>query len=787
MNIPIPSFLATLRAGLALLLLAFALSATSGRAQYAAPPQLMSYQGFLTDANGNPLGATNTGPKNYNVVFRVWDLQTGGTTNGSDELYAEQQTVTVNNGYFSVLLGQGTQYNTEPHTNSLASLFYSTNANPRYVEITVLGIGVSGANITILPRLQLLTSPYAFLAANAVNATTATTLVNNNNTTQVVTVTNGTVGIGDTSPIAELSLGSSLANDKLALFDNGNPTNIFGLGIQTGQFRLNLGGAGSRFSFLATPSSTSELMTILGTGNVGIGTSSPVAALDVENSSYPSALIRSSSPVGTWFDLANTSSGGGYWSVISTGSGNGEGAGKLLFSAAANPSLNNADVLTLQNNGNVGIGTTAPGTTLEVGGSATIDGELYMKNGQTMAANNSSGNAENFFWPRWSDNVTYLNFGSGGFNIRNDTSTQVMFMQPDGNVDIGNTTDEASLTVSPSSVNGVNFELLKPGSTIGYQFEVETGGLDICEHNIACARFYIQNGTGFIGLGTATPKYPLDVENTTSTSVNNYGYLGISGVAGKVPGNSGTYPFSIYGAGRIVSGQEFDCVSDARIKEVVDRSDTRADLATVRKLQITDYRKVDKVQYGGRLEKGVIAQEVEKIVPEAVSSSTNFIPNIYALPKAIACTNQILMITLARPHGLVVGDLVRLITEDGIKEIPVAAVPSPLVFAVGGVSQAPKQVFVYGKEVGDFRSVNYDRLFTTGLGAIQELAKRVDDLDAREGRLAALERKAAQVDDLEAQVADLKKLVAQLAEATKNSKLTADKLVKSVTTASLDR
>jgi hypothetical protein len=239
----------------------------------------------------------------------------------------------------------------------------------------------------------------------------------------------------------------------------------------------------------------------------------------------------------------------------------------------------------------------------------------------------------------------------------------------------------------------------------------------------------------------------------------------------------------------VLCAGEYDCVSDARIKEIIGRSDTRDDLATVRKLQITDYRKVDKVQFGGRLEKGVIAQEVESIAPEAVSRSTDFIPNIYAVAQSFGCTNQTLVVTLTKPHGLEVGDQVKFITDNGVLMAGVSAINSPLVFSVGDVSQAPKKLFVFGKQVKDFRSVNYDRLFTTGLGAIQELAKRVDDLDAREARLAELEQKASQVAALEQEVADLKKMVTQLAEAAKTSKLTAgaaEALPPTLTTASLD-
>jgi len=43
------------------------------------------------------------------------------------------------------------------------------------------------------------------------------------------------------------------------------------------------------------------------------------------------STLQSSSSIGTWLTLNNTTTGGRQWSVISTGSTNGEGAGRLLF------------------------------------------------------------------------------------------------------------------------------------------------------------------------------------------------------------------------------------------------------------------------------------------------------------------------------------------------------------------------------------------------------------------------------------------------------------------------
>jgi hypothetical protein len=209
-----------------LLLLALALAPVAARAQNS---QYMSYQGYLTDGGGNPLGSTNTGPKAYDVVFRIWDLQTGGTIGSADELFAELQTVTVDNGYFSVLLGQGSTYTgsqTEPH-GPLSGVFTTLNA-PRYVEMTVLGIGVGGANVTILPRLQLVYAPYALLAVNAVNAANVTG-------TNVITAANLSTNLG-----LWQAIGPSYFPPGSIYYPTGN----VGIGTTTPQTMLDVNGSG---------------------------------------------------------------------------------------------------------------------------------------------------------------------------------------------------------------------------------------------------------------------------------------------------------------------------------------------------------------------------------------------------------------------------------------------------------------------------------------------------------------------------------------------------------------
>ncbi len=83
--------------------------------------------------------------------------------------------------------------------------------------------------------------------------------------------------------------------------------------------------------------------------------------------------------------------------------------------------------------GNVGIGTQSPGYQLTLGGTSNV---FAVENTATFVAKNSSATYEPYLWPRWSDNVMYMNFGSAGLNLRNHGSVTAIFIDPDLSVDI---------------------------------------------------------------------------------------------------------------------------------------------------------------------------------------------------------------------------------------------------------------------------------------------------------------------------------------------------------------
>lgn len=176
--------------------------------------------------------------------------------------------------------------------------------------------------------------------------------------------------------------------------------------------------------------------------------------------------------------------------------------------------------------------------------------------------------------------------------------------------------------------------------------------------------------------------------------------------------------------------------SDRRIKKDFRLSAAAADLTTLKNLRVTDYRHVDEIAKGSDFRKGFVAQEVVEVFPEAISLYSDFVPNVYALSSQVLLKNGLLHIQLEQKHDFAVGDEVKLMMPDNSEQkMVVSAVPSEKSFLVNWTETAPEKVFVFGKKVDDFHTVDYDRIYTLNVSATQELARRVEQLEAENASL----------------------------------------------------
>ena len=117
-------------------------------------------------------------------------------------------------------------------------MFNDATASERWVGITVKGIGPANSDVNILPRLRLLTSPYAFLASKALSVDgaglTSGTVSDTRLSTNVALLTNGTL------IDARLSTNVALLNRPVQNFSGGTNTfsgKVFVYGREVKDFR----------------------------------------------------------------------------------------------------------------------------------------------------------------------------------------------------------------------------------------------------------------------------------------------------------------------------------------------------------------------------------------------------------------------------------------------------------------------------------------------------------------------------------------------------------------------
>ena len=179
------------------------------------------------------------------------------------------------------------------------------------------------------------------------------------------------------------------------------------------------------------------------TGNVGVGTTAPTYKFTLAGPNGIMGLDNAG------YFVARNAAGAYEVAYIPRWTDN---ATYLDYGSAGFNIRNNGAGLTtmhMTNAGNVGIGTTSPTYRLTLAGG--VNGILAMDNAASILARNAAGAYEAFLWPRFSDNITYMNYGSAGLRIRTNGSVNVIEANAAGRVGIGTApTANANLTVKGS-------------------------------------------------------------------------------------------------------------------------------------------------------------------------------------------------------------------------------------------------------------------------------------------------------------------------------------------------
>ncbi len=146
---------------------------------------------------------------------------------------------------------------------------------------TAIGYNNTAAAANSTAMGAYMTTSSAATNSFGINLSNTSYSITNPNTMAVM---GGNVGIGTVAPNAPLQFASAVANRKIVLFETANNDHqYYGLGINAGVLRYQVAATTNDHVFYAGTSTTTstELMRIQGTGEVGIGVSNPAYKLEV--------------------------------------------------------------------------------------------------------------------------------------------------------------------------------------------------------------------------------------------------------------------------------------------------------------------------------------------------------------------------------------------------------------------------------------------------------------------------------------------------------------------------
>ena len=487
----------------------------------------------LSDIGGqaaltNPI--TGTGTLNYVSKF------TGTTTLGNSQIFDNGTSVLV--GTTTPHIGGVKFLVYEPSTPTIVAYFQNNNAN------CYTGYHSSGTTLNSVR-----------IGASGNNLVFSVTPDGSPNERMRIT-SDGNVGIGTTIPSAKLDVTDTSAGNIVNNITVQNASNT--AGTEAGVFFApttatgNIRGAritgiqedgnntiGLKF-YTGYGASPTEKMRITSGGNVGIGTTSPSYKLSIQGS----AGIEQSEEY-FYFNSSYSIGSNARGKIRAVGAGGGSGyGGDLRFSSRASNNVWNEDVMTISNNGNVGIGTTSPSEKLHISGNTLVTGTL-----EVDTVNNGVGD----FLTRTAGGIVTRRTAA---EVRSDIGAQAALTNP---VTGTGTLNFVSKFTSTGSTLG-NSQIFDNGTSVGIGTSGPLNKVDIVSSNndsfgaitvrpsnqtqtlslgwqgvSASLNFIVNAGAsermritsvGNTGINTSIPETRLQIEDITKVLTNN-----VSGVA----------------------------------------------------------------------------------------------------------------------------------------------------------------------------------------------------------------------------------------------------------------
>ncbi|MCP4583169.1 MAG: formylglycine-generating enzyme family protein, partial [candidate division Zixibacteria bacterium] len=377
----------------------------------------------------------------------------------------------------------------------------------------------------------------------------------------------GTVNSASAGQLAYYSADGMAVSGTSNMYISGS--NV-GVGTSAPLTTFSIEGTAGTDPFSISSSTGASMFYINQNGNIGIGTTTTSNKLTIMSDSG-NAQLRLSYDADTYTELSVASNGeftinssGSSGSVLTMGDGTAEDVG-LIFAGSANSfwlaiddtndtlnigtstTIGSTTLLTILNNGNIGVSSSSPNYKFTVNGSLyatdiyTSSSTYYMDGKEVLSLYNGmrlyeeSGNGSNYLRlaapDTLSDDVTWTlpsSDGTSGYALTTDGSGQLSWSDAGsgGSLNYGATGSLAFYASPGSTATGTDISKLfwnNTNSRLGIgtsapltTFSLEgTAGTDpfSISSSTGASLFYI-NQTGYVGIGTNNPNYILEVADT---------------------------------------------------------------------------------------------------------------------------------------------------------------------------------------------------------------------------------------------------------------------------------
>jgi hypothetical protein len=349
----------------------------------------------------------------------------------------------------------------------------------------------------------------------------------------------GNVGIGTTTPGQKLEVASGyilLSNNYYYRVKNSAGTELNVLGVDSAN-DVKVGSGSANDLYFAAGGGVGYGMVLKATsGNIGIGTTAPGNKLTVNGKVGISRISPAAADL-AWLDYTAQANG---FSI-----GNDSGVDPITFFT------NGSERMRILSSGNVGIGTTAPASLLEIKSTSATSGITLSRDAYVTSTLNLSNIGTS------GDQALVTN--SNAYDWRIGGNSGKLVMTNSGNVGIGTTGPSAGLTIANGRAQFTSNVVPTGGAGVEIGYDGTNGVLLAYDRGVSAYKGLNFNGgamfltsAGNIGIGTVLPGSKLSVSGggsigssyaTTAVSDGSFIVSGNVGIGTTSPG----YPLDVNG------------------------------------------------------------------------------------------------------------------------------------------------------------------------------------------------------------------------------------------------